>query len=74
MDLTFGLGACNRRSQPVEKQGPIGQARQAVMHRIVHQSFLRPFLIGHIAHQPDAAQRPAIGPRHTRRIEFEPAI
>ena len=67
-------GAGDGALQPIGEQLAIGQPGQAVVHRIVHQPFMRPLEARHVAHQADAAQQPHILVRRSMRPEVVPKI
>ena len=72
--LRIGLGAGDRHVEPVEEQAAIGQACETVVHGVVHQPFLRPFLIGDVANEADTAHLAMVAGRNRGALEFEPAI
>ena len=65
MNITVGrlhlpfAGAGDGALQAIEEQLAVGQAGQAVMHRVVHQPLMRALEVGDVAHQADAAQAAA---------------
>jgi hypothetical protein len=73
-DLRLRLGPHHRHFETVEQQLAVGQPRQAVVHGIVQQAFMRPLGVGHVANQAYALERARIGTRHAGRFQLEPAI
>ena len=70
----FGLGAGDRRAQPVEEQLAVGQAGQVVVDGVVQQPLLGLPLLGHVEQRADAAQHLAVGAEHRPGAQVEPAV
>ena len=60
--------------QAIHEQLAVGQAGQAVMHRVVDQPLMRALQIGDVAHQAGAAQQPGVLARRGMRPEVVPKI
>ena len=74
---TIGLafaGAGDGALQPVHEQLAVGEAGQAVMHRVMHQPLVRALEARDVAHQPDAAEHARIVARRRPGAKLVPEI
>ena len=61
-------------AEAIHEQLAVGEPGEAVMHGVVHQPLMRALEVGHVAHQPDAAQQPRIVARGRAGAELVPEI
>ncbi len=70
----LGLGAGDRRLEPVEIELAVGQAGEVVVDRIVEESLLGGPRLGDVDQRADGADHLAVGAQHRPGAEVEPHV